>query len=93
VALLELAARGRPVVATGTAGARWVCGSDYDWIVPIGDTGGLAAALASLLASEPSRRAAGARLTSRFTQCFSPEQSVGALRTAYATMLGHAAAG
>ncbi|WP_323120515.1 glycosyltransferase [Burkholderia alba] len=91
VALLELAARGRPVAATATAGARWICGADYEWIVPIGDTGGLADALAALLASDASRRDAGARLAARFARRFSPEQSVGALRAAYAAMLGRVA--
>ncbi|SEE62540.1 Glycosyltransferase involved in cell wall bisynthesis [Rhizobiales bacterium GAS191] len=82
VALLEVAARGRPVVATATSGARWVCGDDYDWLVPVGDTSRLASALAELLASPPLRAEAGAQLQQRCQHHFSAEQAVAALRAA-----------
>ncbi|TKC87278.1 glycosyltransferase [Trinickia terrae] len=88
VALLELIARGRPVVATATAGARWVCGGDYPWLTPVGDTGRLAEALLALLTSASHARAASAQLGERFARSFAPAHSVAALRAAYVATLG-----
>ncbi|MBN2975667.1 hypothetical protein BFW88_14170 [Pseudomonas fluorescens] len=86
VALLELAARGRPVVASMTAGARWVCGDDYPWLTPIGDTRALADSLASAL-EDPAREARGQALRQRFARQFSNEQALATLCAAYADLL------
>lgn len=86
VALLELAARGRPVVASMTAGARWVCGDDYPWLTPIGDTRTMADTLAEALESQ-AREARGQQLRQRFARQFSNEQALATLCAAYADLM------
>lgn len=86
VALLELAARGRPVVASMTAGARWVCGDDYPWLTPIGDTRAMADTLAEALEGQ-AREARGQQLRQRFARQFSNEQALATLCAAYADVV------
>jgi glycosyltransferase involved in cell wall biosynthesis len=93
VALLELAARGMPVVATATAGARWICGDNYAWLVPIGDTRRFASALGNLLASATLRHAAGRQLRIRFQAHFLARHAASALRAAYADTIPNARRG
>lgn len=82
VALLELAARGRPVVASMTAGAHWVCGDDYPWLTTIGDSRAMADALADVL-QDPEREVFGDQLRQRFARQFSAEQALAALCATY----------
>jgi glycosyltransferase involved in cell wall biosynthesis len=49
IALMEMAVRGVPTVATETTGAVEILGADYPWLVPVGDTHALASALRDLL--------------------------------------------
>jgi glycosyltransferase involved in cell wall biosynthesis len=88
VVLLELAALSRPVVATATSGSRWVCGDDYEWLVPIGDTRRMATALAQLLASDSKRNRAGRELQMRAQAHFSHRQAVSAICSAYCQVAG-----
>ncbi|GEM_PF-4360897 len=86
VALLELVARGRPVAASATTGARWVCGDDYPWLAPVGDTRALADAMLALLEPETASRA-GQRLREHHAQRFGARQSLDALLDLYGQAL------
>jgi glycosyltransferase involved in cell wall biosynthesis len=88
IALLELAARARPLAATATAGARWICGEDYTWLTPIGDTGKLAESLISLLRSQESRQAAATALQTRVETHFSNDVAAATLCAAYSRVIG-----
>ncbi|QJI28363.1 glycosyltransferase [Pseudomonas sp. ADAK18] len=86
VALLELAARGRPVVASRTSGARWVCGEDYPWLPAVGDTRAMADALADALNGQ-GRETLGEQLYQRFHRQFAARPALAALNAAYADVL------
>lgn len=86
VALLELAARGRPLVASATSGARWVCGQAYPWLTAVGDTRAMADALAEALNGQ-GRKLLGEQLRERFEQQFAPARALATLNAAYARVL------
>ncbi|MDF9620129.1 glycosyltransferase [Pseudomonas entomophila] len=86
VALLELAARGRPLVASATSGARWVCGQAYPWLTAVGDTRAMADALADALGGQ-GHKALGGQLRQRFEQQFAPARALATLNAAYARVL------
>lgn len=86
VALLELAARGRPLVASATSGARWVCGQAYPWLTAVGDTRALADALADALDGQE-QATVGGQLRKRFEQQFAPAQALATLNEAYTRVL------
>ncbi|QXH33891.1 glycosyltransferase [Pseudomonas muyukensis] len=86
VALLELAARGRPLVASATSGARWVCGQAYPWLTAVGDTRAMADALADALSGQ-GRTILGGQLRQRFEQQFAPARALATLSAAYASVL------
>jgi glycosyltransferase involved in cell wall biosynthesis len=75
VTLMEYAARGIPVVATATSGARAVLGADYPHLAPIADTSGFATQLGMLLEDTATRRAASDDLFDRYRQGFGQDRS------------------
>ncbi|MEM6356107.1 MAG: glycosyltransferase family 4 protein [Pseudomonadota bacterium] len=55
VAIMEALALGRPVIATGIAGIPELVDASCGWLVPAGDEGAMAAALAALATASPDR--------------------------------------
>jgi glycosyltransferase involved in cell wall biosynthesis len=88
IALLEVASRGIPVVATATRGARYVLGDKYPWCIPIGDTGKMARALDDLMADAGAREAAGRELSARYQRVFDPRLAAAVLLEAYESLAG-----
>ena len=58
VVIMEAMAMGRPVIATAIAGVPELVTPETGWLVPAGDAGALAGAIAALAATPPARLAA-----------------------------------
>lgn len=83
VALLELAARARAVVATATAGAVHVLGGSYPYLVPVAQPESMARALVYLTAHPEERNKAGEIIAERFQSNFQAPSVIAALLNAY----------
>jgi glycosyltransferase involved in cell wall biosynthesis len=89
LAMVEASACGVPVVATATEGAREVVADGLTGlIVPAGDVGALAAAVASLLEDEPRRLELGARARESARARFGLARMVEETERVYAEALG-----
>jgi L-malate glycosyltransferase len=88
LAIVEALASGVPVIATATEGAREILlGGETGLLVPINDTGQLAAAIARLLGDTAERERLGARGRAAALERFSLEQMVSATELVYSAAL------
>src|SRR5262249_44519863 len=81
--VLEAAAAGVPLVASGVGGIPEVFGPDAGALLPAGDAGALAAALTAKLADPTEAQAAAVRLRARVRAHFSAEVMTDAVLAAY----------
>lgn len=89
--LLEAMAMEVPVVATAVGGIpEAVVDGETGRLVPPGEAGPLAAAVADLLADREARRAMGRAARRRAAECFSTERMLTELETLYREVLGRA---
>jgi len=88
VALMEMAARGVPIVASRTSGAEAVLGANYPWLSPVGDTAAMARHLEILACSNGAWHETHRRLLAEWPARFCPHKSVARLTEFYASVLG-----
>jgi glycosyltransferase involved in cell wall biosynthesis len=89
MAMVEALACGVPVVATATEGARGIVEEGVTGsLVPVGEVGTLAAAIASLLEDDERRRRLGARAREVARERFDLDRMIEATERIYAEALG-----
>ncbi|WP_437617181.1 glycosyltransferase family 4 protein [Sorangium sp. So ce834] len=90
-ALMEMAVRGIPIVATRTAGAAAVVGEDYPWLARIGDPADLARCMEHLLTDDAAYEQARSRVAARFSQRYHPDIALQRLLDCYHAIVGRGA--
>lgn len=73
VSLLELADRGKPVLATATSGCKWLLGDNYPGLVPVADTTTLAQYMEKAMADPLFRDQLAGHAQQRVHSLFSPD--------------------
>jgi len=81
--VLEAAAAGLPLIATGVGGMAEIFGPDEGDLVPPGDPAALARAIGSALQQDAAKRAAALRLQQRVRDSFSTDAMTDAVLAAY----------
>jgi len=88
--VLEAMAGGKPIIATAHGGpTEMVMHGETGLLVPPGDDGALAEAIATLSEDEDARKAMGAAGRKRVEECFSISQFVSQFETLYDSVVDH----